>query len=205
VSDARAGRRPLRDRSARAAEGTTPGPAATAIDLPVWAVVSERRRGHIARVVALIDGWADDMAVPAPERAAWRDAARWHDALRDAPEPVLRAALGDQESDANLLHGPAAAARLAADGERRAEVLEAVRWHTTGSVTWGRTGRALYMADFLEPERAFARDDRQYLARQAPADFDGTFRQVVRLRLEWALREGKPLLPPTVALWNAVR
>src|ERR1035441_7756540 len=28
-----------------------------------------------------------------------------------------------------------------------------------------------------------------------PRDFDGVFRQVVRMRLEWTLREGKPLFP----------
>jgi 2-amino-4-hydroxy-6-hydroxymethyldihydropteridine diphosphokinase len=142
----------------------------------------------------------------APEAArAWRDAASWHDALRDAPEALLRDLTGDRHSEANLLHGPACAARLAADGERREDVLEAVRWHTVGSASWGDTGRALYMADFLEPGRAFARGDRAYLAHLVPLDFAGTFRQVVRTRLDWALREGKALLPETVALWNAVR
>jgi HD superfamily phosphohydrolase YqeK len=103
------------------------------------------------------------------------------------------------------LHGPAAATRLAADGERRIDVLDAVRWHTVGSSEWGTTGRALYMADFLDPGRAFARAERADLARQVPLNFDGAFRQVVRMRLEWTLREGKALLPSTVTLWNAVR
>ncbi len=71
--------------------------------------------------------------------------------------------------------------------------------------TWADTGRALYMADFLEPGRAFARGDRAYLAHLVPLDFAGTFRQVVRTRLDWTLREGKALLGETVALWNAVR
>ena len=37
------------------------------------------------------------------------------------------------------------------------------------------------------------------------ADFDGVFRQVVRNRIEWSLREGKGLYPETIALWNSVR
>lgn len=173
--------------------------------LPPWAAVSEARRAHIARVVALVERWAGALGVAADERQAWHDAALWHDALRDAPVETLRAVLRDAETDSNLLHGPAAAAQLAAQGERRTEVLDAVRWHTVGSVAWGSTGRALYMADFLEPGRPFGKTDRAYLARQVPRDFDGTFRQVVRLRLEWALRDGKGLLPSTVALWHAVR
>jgi HD superfamily phosphohydrolase YqeK len=175
------------------------------VELPPWAAVSDARRAHIARVVALVERWARALALPAEERQAWRDAALWHDALRDAPEETLRAILGDADTDPNLLHGPAAAAQLATQGERRTEVLDAVRWHTVGSVTWGSTGRALYMADFLEPGRAYSKTDRASLARQVPRDFDGTFRQVVRLRLEWALRDGKGLLPSTVALWHAVR
>ena len=48
-------------------------------------------------------------------------------------------------------------------------------------------------------------DLRAFLAARVPGDFDGTLRQVVRMRVEWALREGNALLPETVALWNAVR
>ena len=33
---------------------------------------------------------------------------------------------------------------------------------------------------------------------------DGVFRQVVRQRLEWSLREGNQLYPETVSLWNDV-
>jgi 2-amino-4-hydroxy-6-hydroxymethyldihydropteridine diphosphokinase len=83
--------------------------------------------------------------------------------------------------------------------------LEAIRWHTVGSSSWNRTGRALYMADFLEPGRPFMQADRAFLADQVPYAFDAVFRQVVRLRLEWTIREGKSLAPETVALWNAVR
>jgi hypothetical protein len=60
-----------------------------------------------------------------------------------------------------------------------------------GSAGWDRVGRALYMADFLEPGRNFMRADRAFLAEHLPHDFDGVFRQVVRMRLEWTLREGK--------------
>jgi 2-amino-4-hydroxy-6-hydroxymethyldihydropteridine diphosphokinase len=114
-------------------------------------------------------------------------------------------ATGFPVADANVLHGPAAEERLRRDGETRTGLLEAVRWHTIGHKGWTRTGQALFMADFLEPGRSFARAERSYLAVHVPHDFDGTFRQVVRMRLEWTLREGKPLFLETVELWNAVR
>ena len=175
------------------------------IELPTWAVVSERRIAHIARVTALLDEWAVAMSLDEAERAAWRDAGRWHDALRDADEATLRKLLPEAHLPVTMLHGPAAAARLRTDGERRDDLLHAISHHTTGSDRFERVGRALYMADFLEPGRAFAAADRAFLARHTPADFDGVFRQVVRVRIEWAVREGKSLYPETVALWNAVR
>jgi 2-amino-4-hydroxy-6-hydroxymethyldihydropteridine diphosphokinase len=175
------------------------------IDLPAWAQVGERRRLHIERVTALLATWARALALSPEERDAWRDAGLWHDALRDAPEHELRAAVSDPSLPVGLLHGPAAAAWLAEHGETRTEVLEAIRWHTVGCTSWGRVGRALYMADYLEPGRPFSKADRAYLAAQVPHDFEGTFRQVVRDRLQWALREGHELFPTSVALWNHVR
>jgi 2-amino-4-hydroxy-6-hydroxymethyldihydropteridine diphosphokinase len=173
--------------------------------LPPWAVVSPRRREHVARVTGLLMRWAAELSLAPAEAAAWRDAGLLHDALRDLDEPELRRLAADETSDVNVLHGPAAAARLVAEGESRADVLDAVRHHTLGSATWGRVGRALYMADYLEPGRKFAQADRAFLVAHAPHDFDGVFRQVVRQRLEWTLREGKGLHASTVAMWNAVR
>jgi len=149
--------------------------------------------------------WAPLIARDASEQTAMRDAGAWHDALRDAPEPLLRELTGDTRSPLDVLHGPAAAVLLERDGETRVDVIEAVRWHTIGSARWGRVGRALYMADFLEPGRKFATTDRAFLAAQAGHDFDGVLRQVVRMRLEWSLREGLEIFPETASFWNSVR
>lgn len=179
---------------------SAPGPV-----LPAWARVGEKRRAHIARVTALLDRWAAQMLLSAEEAQAWHDAGRWHDALRDATEDELRTLTGDQTAPVNILHGPAAAVLLERGGEARAGVLLAVRWHTVGISHWDRTGRALFMADFLESGRQFMQADRAFLSSLLPRDFDGVFRQAVRMRLEWTLREGKALFPESVALWNSVR
>lgn len=175
------------------------------VTLPPWAIASPKRREHIARVTALLDRWASAMDIPHDERTAWHDAGLWHDALRDAEEPLLRDLSGDAAAPVEILHGPAAAVRLAHEGEVRRDVLEAIRWHTLGNPDWSRTGRALFMADFLEPGRKFMVSERAWLAQMVPDDFTGAFRQVVKVRLEWSLREGKGLHPETVAMWNAVR
>lgn len=177
----------------------------TRVVLPQWAQVSDKRRGHIARVVALLNGWASAMRLPKDEASRWTSAGTLHDALRDAPETMLRALTGDATRPAELLHGPAAAVRAEQDGERRQDVLDAIRFHTVGNAEWSRTGRALYLADFLEPGRAFLRAKRARIAEKVPRDVDAAFREVVQLRIELALREGGKLFPETVGLWNAVR
>lgn len=176
-----------------------------AVELPTWAIVGPKRRAHIARVTAVLDQWAAAMELPAVEALAWHDAGRLHDALRDADEPTLRAIVGGAALPFAVLHGPAAAIRLEAEGERRADVLEAVRCHTLGSATWARTGRALFMADFLEPGRKFMASERAFVASRVIHDFDGAFRQVVRMRLDLTLREGGTIFPETAALWNSIQ
>lgn len=173
--------------------------------LPSWAVVSEKRYAHIVRVTALLDRWARELALKFDEAQAWHDVGRWHDALRDADPLTLRTLAADETRPVETLHGPAAANRLVKEGEKRESVLAAIRWHTMGHAEWDRTGRALYMADFLEPGRTFSRTDRAFLADHLVHDFDGVFRQVVAMRIEWNVREGKSLFPETVALWNRLR
>lgn len=173
--------------------------------LPPWAQVGEKRAAHITRVTELLDRWATQLRLDAAEAEAWHDVGRLHDALRDAPEETLRRLAGAIALPLDVLHGPAAANHLVASGEMRESVLAAVRWHTVGHAEWDRIGRALYMADFLEPGRNFMRADRAFLAEHLPHDFDGVFRQVVQMRLEWTLREGKALFPEAVGLWNSVR
>lgn len=175
------------------------------LDMPDWAQVGEKRRAHIARVTALLDHWAEKLRLDADEAQAWHDVGRYHDALRDAPESELRRLSAGHNLPLDVRHGPAAATHLESLGETRRSVLDAVRWHTVGFAGWDRAGRALYMADFLEPGRGFMKADRAFLAEHLPHDFDGVFRQVVRMRLEWTLREGKALFPEAVGLWNSVR
>jgi len=177
----------------------------SALILPDWACVTQKRAGHIERVVSLLVRWADELEVRGDERQTWLDAGLLHDALRDAPESELRRLSGDYAREEELLHGPAVANLLASQGNTNTSLLDAIRFHTVGSPRWDRAGRALYMADFLEAGRGFAKRDRAFLAHQVPHDFEGVFRQVLRARLEHALREGFTLFPETVGLWNEVR
>jgi 2-amino-4-hydroxy-6-hydroxymethyldihydropteridine diphosphokinase len=150
-------------------------------------------------VVALLDQWATLTALTASEREQWLRAGWLHDALRDAEEAALRVLVPEASDPLPFLHGPAAAERAAAEGEDDSEVLDAVRWHTTGYARWGAVGRALYAADFLEPGRPFLREARAELAAGYPEDPEGTLRRVVVMRADHQQAKGRSEHPMTAA------
>jgi 2-amino-4-hydroxy-6-hydroxymethyldihydropteridine diphosphokinase len=174
------------------------------VELPAWAQVKTGRRKHIIRVTRLLARWAEAMDLDQSERDAWIDAGRYHDALRDAPLEELRMLAQSSITEPELLHGPAAANYLAAHGETRTSVLNAIRYHSIGSKDWDRVGRALYMADYLEPGRDFDVERRARLAFEVPAAFDATFREVVRSRMAYAAEQGFTEYPESVALLASV-
>jgi HD superfamily phosphohydrolase YqeK len=175
------------------------------VAIPDWAEVKKKRRKHIKRVTRLLMSWADLIQLPAADREAWIDAGRFHDALRDASIDELRRLAGSSMTEVELLHGPAVAMRLELDGERRQNLLDAVRYHSIGWTRWDDVGRALYMADYLEPGRKFDVERRAELAAQVPTDFDGTFKRVVEARMEYARQQNYTLYPESLALLESVR
>jgi len=172
--------------------------AAASGRLPEWAVAGPRRRRHIERVAELLDSWAQQEDLAEEQRARWRAAAYLHDALRDASPGDLREWVSAPMPDA-LLHGPAAAARLRAEGVDDEELLDAIAHHTVGSPTFSRLGRALYAADFLEPGRTFLPEVRVELRARAPEELDAVVREVVRERIRDVQRRGKKVNPRTLA------
>jgi len=160
--------------------------------LPSWAAVTAERRAHIERVAALMAEWARVMRVPTAERERWLRAAWLHDALRDAPAATA------------LDHGPVCADRLRMEGERDQGLLDAVRYHSLGYAGWDDVGKMLYLADHLEPGRAFDSATRAALRARMPGERDAVLTAVARRRIEWIVRSGCLLAPETVAFWNAL-
>ena len=183
----------------------TPSSNATSgIELPAWAQVSRGRARHIVRVTTLLGEWADAMGLASDDRQCWVDAGRYHDALRDAPVDELRALAGLGLEEVELLHGPAAAAKLERAGETRRNLLDAIRYHSIGWKDWDAVGKALYMADYLEPGRKFDLERRAALSALVPRDFEGAFRDVVRSRMAYARENGFTEYPESVELLKSV-
>lgn len=186
-------------------EGASPLLAAAARgELPPWASMSPGRREHVARVVALMDEWARALGLPAGERERWRAAAWLHDGLREVPPAELRPLVPPALRDLPplLLHGPAAAERIAAECGR--SVADAVRYHTVGHPDLDTLGKALFLADFLEPGRDFSREWRAELRERMPHELDAVLREVLSARIRHLLEERRPIRPETAAFWSTL-
>lgn len=169
--------------------------------LPDWAVAGPRRREHMARVADLLDTWAEVRGLPDRDRARWRAAGYLHDALRDERPEVLREVVPGWARDYGdaVLHGPAAAARLRADGIDDAELLEAIEAHTLGGLGLRPLARVLYVADYLEPGRGYLGESHAGLRARMPGDPDGVLLEVVRERVRRGRESGRVVAPETLA------
>jgi len=159
--------------------------------------------------LAAAGGWPSAVATLAL-RAAWIHDA-WKDEPRDAWIGIIEGAGWKPDPWAvahgpHLLHAQAAAAWAAVNGESDADLLAAVRHHPTGHPAWGPVGKLLYVADFCEPTRPFAREqDTAALRSRAGAGEEGlaeAARRVLALRLEWLIRAVRPIHPHSWETWN---
>ncbi len=174
------------------------------MSFPDWAQISPRRREHVQRVATLCQTWGEQMGVSEQELERWHRAVTLHDALKSASKKELLEIVPDAWEAPALLHGPAAARRAAADGERDRGVLDAVHYHSIGYAGWEMVGQILYLADFLEPGRSFHTAAHESLAEAVPSDTVGVLRMVARERVAGTVMVGKALLPETVEFWNSL-
>ena len=160
----------------------------------------------MARVASLLDGWAEAIGLDDAERVAWRALGYLHDALRDEAPEVLRERVSpaDRLLPGPLLHGPAAAEQLRIAGVEDGALLTAIAWHTVGDPRFGAVGRALYVADFLEPGRTYLPEWREELRARMPHDLDSVTRDVARARIGRGLERNAAIQPRTIAFWNEV-
>lgn len=174
--------------------------------LPGWAEASPDRLAHMARVAEVMDDWGRQLGLGPGERRRWRATAMLHDALRDADPETLRRWVPDSLSDlpGGMLHGPAAAERLADEGVEDEPLLLAVRWHTTGHPGFDPLGRALYLADFAEPGRNRDAERLGRLRARVPMEMDAVLVEVAADRIGRTLAGAHRLRHQTVDFWNSL-
>lgn len=173
-----------------------------AAELPAWAVASPKRREHIARVAQLVTSWAEARHVSRDEAGRWRRAALLHDALKDAEPAELERYVPQGDWPRALWHGPAAAVAAARHGESDAGVLDAIRYHSIGYAGWDDAGKALYLADYLEPGRERDAAANAALAARVPGEMEQVLFEVAGARIGHLSASGKSLRKETQDFWN---
>ena len=153
-----------------------------------------------------MDRWARDLGLDEHDCRRWRAAAWLHDVVRDAPASELRSHAGPEFDGlpGKLLHGPAAAKLLRAEGVDDEPLLCAIAFHTLGDAAFDSIGRALYAADFLEPGRTFDPEMRAVLRARMPDALDEVVLDILRARINHLMEAGSTIHPRTIGFWNTL-
>jgi predicted HD superfamily hydrolase involved in NAD metabolism len=165
----------------------------------------EGLRLHIERAAGEAERLA---ALHSVDAAKVRTAVLAHDLVRALPPDELLSLaekIGLEPNDAEraspvLLHGPIAARLLA---ERfavdDAEVLAAVRYHTTGRAGMSPVEKVVFLADKTEPEELTYYPEWREVRDLAQRDLDAAMLKALDLYLDRARREGWTLHPDVLA------
>ena len=102
-----------------------------------------------------------------------------------------------------LLHGPVAALWLEhEDGVEDSEVLEAVRWHSTGREGMGSVAKVVFLADKLDPAKLKRYPQLERVAALVDESLDRAALEFVDLELDYFLKKAIAIHPATIELRN---
>lgn len=183
-----------------------------AVEVEVSTGLTPARWAHVQGVIETAARLAERFGED-PGRA--RLAGLIHDAARDRPAGQLLQLAREaripvdalERAHPELLHGPVAShwafTRWAVDDR---QVLDAVRYHTTGRPEASRLEMVLMVADMCEPGRLFAGARAVWELANARG-LGPAWGLALDLRLRWLLERGLPVHPRTVAArnWHLLR
>ncbi len=168
-------------------------------------MLSAHRRGHSERVAAVMESLAQRHRLD-PDAA--RLAGIAHDLAREMSRPDLlaeAARLGivwgpEEEHEPLLLHGPIAARWLQEAHLGTPSIWNAIHYHTTAAPGLDSLGRALFIADGVEPGRRF--EARAMLYDLSHQDLDAGYCAVIEHTLAYLRERG---LAPHPDMLEALR
>ena len=102
-----------------------------------------------------------------------------------------------------LLHGPVAAQWLEReDGIEDPEVLEAVRWHTTGREGMSSVAKVVFLADKLDHKKVERYPPMEKVRSLADDSLDAALLEYISYTLEYLLRKGQLIHPASIGVRN---
>jgi predicted HD superfamily hydrolase involved in NAD metabolism len=135
-------------------------------------------------------------------------AAIFHDYAKLEPINALRQWILDKKLDTALLdyhpelwHGPVAASIVQERmGIRDEDVLNAIRYHTTGRAGMTRLEKIIYLADYIEPGRQFPGLDE--VRELAEKDLDSAVKKAIGNTIIFLVEKSAPIFPDTFKAYN---
>lgn len=156
-----------------------------------WAVVLAERHGE---------------ALPRAATAGLlHDCGRFKNVEDVQSEVALRGVeIPDEDRDyPGVWHAYLAAEIAARDfGVRDEGVLDAIRYHPTGTVDMSRLAKILFLADYTEPTRRF--DGLTELRALAGRDLDAAYRAAAKCKLQYIRKRGRPMHPRAMRAFESI-
>lgn len=165
----------------------------------------ENRYNHVVGVVETAMGMAQDFNVSV-ENA--QTAAILHDAAKFSDRDWMKSIIISEEMDpllleyhAELWHAPVGAYIAKQEfGVEDEDVLNAIRYHTTGRAGMSDLEKIIYIADLVEPNRKFSGVDQ--LRQLKEQGLDVMMEASVKHSIEFLVSKNQPVYPDSLKCYN---
>ncbi|MBE3570400.1 MAG: bis(5'-nucleosyl)-tetraphosphatase (symmetrical) YqeK [Bacillales bacterium] len=135
-------------------------------------------------------------------------AAIFHDYAKFRPKEEMKQIIIQQEMDPKLLqfhtelwHAPVGAYLTKTEaGIEDEEVLDAIRYHTSGRPNMTVLEKVIYLADYIEPGRQFPGVDE--VREMAERSLDEALIQALKNTIVFLLKKNQPVFPDTLDTYN---
>ena len=174
----------------------------------ISAEVPPKMLAHIDRVVTLAAAFGEKYDLNISEIKL---AAQGHDLFRALPEKELLHKAQNMDLDIDpvelnspvLLHGPLAAIELKERfGIKDSQVLETIKWHTTGHPEFSLESWAMFIADKVEPNKIAKNSNLQIIFDIASESLEKAALAYIDFRINEALQLGFQIHPMSVSTRN---
>jgi predicted HD superfamily hydrolase involved in NAD metabolism len=137
-------------------------------------------------------------------------AAIFHDYAKFRPKDEMKQIILEQNMPAELLeynselwHAPVGAYLAEKEaGITDLEVLDAIRYHTSGRVDMTLLDKIIYLADYIEPGRHFPGVDE--VRAMAEEDLDKALVQSMKNTIQFLMKKNQPVFPDTFKAYNTI-
>jgi predicted HD superfamily hydrolase involved in NAD metabolism len=137
-------------------------------------------------------------------------AAIFHDYAKFRPKEEMKQIIKEQNMPAILLefnselwHAPVGAFLAEKEaGIQDKEILDAIRYHTSGRIGMTLLDKIIYLADYIEPGRHFPGVDE--VRRMAESELDIALIQSMKNTIQFLMKKNQPVFPDTFYAYNSI-